>query len=331
MSGIRRSLMNTKGGNLDKYIIFEDPAVEALCIANWSSDGIGLTYRDAASVTSVGSVFNKNATITKFNEFQYFTGITIIPKGTFQYCTKLTEITFPDSIISFGDHSCSYSGFTSIVIPDNTKTLTRSFYSCKSLTSIIIGSSTNSTWNTFGDCNHLSSITYRGAIFGMTDLGEPKSSRIDCHVEDNPNYVEIDGNIYDSSITTLYTIGYKSNVQVPPTVTKISDKTRGSNVTNIDLGNVQTIGTGAFIAASWLTHIDLPATLTSIDLNCFYGRTNLRYIICRAVVPPTAGNNIFYNVNKPIYVPDGSVDAYKTANVWSNYAQYIKPLSEFPN
>ena len=30
-----------------------------------------------------------------------------------------------------------------------------------------------------------------------------------------------------------------------------------------------------------------------------------------------------------IYVPDESVDAYKAASVWSNYASVIHPMSEY--
>lgn len=332
-SSLRRRMM-TGGGdsNLDEYIIFEDPATEALCVTNWSSDGIGLTYSDAKSVTSVGSVFNGNTTITKFNEFQYFTGITTLPQASFQNCTNLTEITFPDSIVRFERHSCSNSGFTSITIPDKTTTvLPNSFYNSKNLTSIKIGKSCTSI-SAFYLCPDLVSITYRGYVFSMNDLNIYNSTKeIYCHIEDNPNYSEIDGNIYNNTITTLYTIGNKNNVQVPSTVTEISNRMWGSNVRNINLGNVKTIQDRAFISASWLTHIELPATVTYIGGNCFYNRTNLQYIICRAITPPSCGNNIFYNVKKPIYVPDDSVDAYKAANVWKNYAEYIKPLSEFPN
>ena len=170
-SSLRRRMM-TKGGdsNLDEYIIFEDPAVEALCIANWSSDGVGLTYRDAASVTSIGSVFNRNSTITKFNEFQYFTGITELPTASFQYCTNLTEITFPNSIISFGRHSCSYSGFTSIIIPDNTSRVdVHAFYNSTNLISVKIGKSCTMA-QVFGQCANLVSITFRGNIFSMIDM-----------------------------------------------------------------------------------------------------------------------------------------------------------------
>ena len=105
----RRKLIAGSGG---KYIKFKDPVVEAICIANWSSDGVGLTKEDAAAVTSLGYVFNQNANIVSFNELRLFTGLTTIHSGSgtvayavFSGCTKLSEITIPDTITSFGPYS----------------------------------------------------------------------------------------------------------------------------------------------------------------------------------------------------------------------------------
>lgn len=75
-----------------KYIQFEDPAVEAICVANWSSDGIGLTEDDAAAVTSIGTTFKGNTEITSFNEFRYFTKVTSIPTNAFDACSNLRSI-----------------------------------------------------------------------------------------------------------------------------------------------------------------------------------------------------------------------------------------------
>ncbi len=96
MNAVRRSLMNAKtsAGN---YIVFEDSAVEAICIANWSSDGIGLTYEDAAVVTNIGNTFKDNTSIVAFNEFQYFTSIATLGAQAFMNCTALEKITLPVS------------------------------------------------------------------------------------------------------------------------------------------------------------------------------------------------------------------------------------------
>lgn len=74
------------------YIQFEDKAVEAICVENWSSDGIGLTEEDAAAVTSIGTTFKGNTEITTFNELRYFTKVTSIPTNAFDACSNLRSI-----------------------------------------------------------------------------------------------------------------------------------------------------------------------------------------------------------------------------------------------
>ena len=50
-----------------KYIVFADPVVEQICVANFSSDGIGVLTEDAAKVTDIGTIFNGNTEITSFD------------------------------------------------------------------------------------------------------------------------------------------------------------------------------------------------------------------------------------------------------------------------
>ena len=57
-------------------------------------------------------------------------------------------------------------------------------------------------------------------------------------------------------------------------------------------------------------------------------------LICRASTPPTLGGAIISKdwikaTIGEIYVPDDSVEAYKTATNWSAYANKILPLSHF--
>lgn len=96
-----------------KYIQFEDPAVEAICVANWSSDGIGLTMEDAAAVTTIGTTFAGNTEITSFDELRYFTGLTFLSTttstntGAFAGCSSLESIVLPTSVTIIGDFSFS--------------------------------------------------------------------------------------------------------------------------------------------------------------------------------------------------------------------------------
>lgn len=52
-------------------------------------------------------------------------------------------------------------------------------------------------------------------------------------------------------------------------------------------------------------------------------------VIFHSKTPPNMRSNIGNKSGYTIYVPDESVETYKSATNWSNYANYIKPLSEY--
>ena len=88
---------------------------------------------------------------------------------------------------------------------------------------------------------------------------------------------------------------------------------------------------GTFQGCAALSFVRIPATVSSIGAYAFYNDSLLRTFICEAVVPPTLVSTALGGVpsDMVIYVPDGSVDAYKEASGWSSRASYIKPLSEY--
>ena len=79
----------------------------------------------------------------------------------------------------------------------------------------------------------------------------------------------------------------------------------------------------AFYKCSSLTSVTIPNSVTSIGQYAFYGCSGLTSVTIEAETPPTLGSEVFHNTNNcPIYVPCGTIDAYKTA--WSNYASRIQ-------
>ena len=74
--------------------------------------------------------------------------------------------------------------------------------------------------------------------------------------------------------------------------------------------------------------LDYFTGVTSISSNAFNGCANLQKLIFRYAIPPTLGASAFANTSFPIYVPDASLEAYKTATNWKQYADRIHPLSE---
>ena len=103
-----------------------------------------------------------------------------------------------------------------------------------------------------------------------------------------------------------------------------------STITASDLEGATSIGDSAFAYCDGLTSITIPDSVTSIGSHAFYNCSSLISITITAVVPPTLSNvNAFQDTNScPIYVPAASVNAYKTANTWSNLADRIEAIPE---
>ncbi len=85
------------------------------------------------------------------------------------------------------------------------------------------------------------------------------------------------------------------------------------------------IGTGTFEHCESLESIRIPASVTSIEGSAFQNCKSLTEIIMLSATPPSMGDHVFgYSVaNYTIKVPAASLDAYKKANGWKDYADKI--------
>lgn len=78
-----------------------------------------------------------------------------------------------------------------------------------------------------------------------------------------------------------------------------------------------------------IRRIILPSTLITINNRAFYKAMPSDGIIIKATNPPTlSGVPDGTLPSSTIYVPDASVEAYKTATNWATMADNIKPMSE---
>ena len=84
---------------------------------------------------------------------------------------------------------------------------------------------------------------------------------------------------------------------------------------------VTEIGDAAFYGCSYLEDLVLPSSLQTIGDNCFSLCSKLGRIIVNAAVPPVIEAKTFYEVNRsiPVYVPKGSLEAYKADAYWSEF------------
>jgi hypothetical protein len=123
--------------------------------------------------------------------------------------------------------------------------------------------------------------------------------------------------------------GLTGDLTLPDGLTSIGDYAfRGCSGFTGDLTlpeGLTSIGNYAFHGCGGLDGVlSLPSSLTLIRQNAFDHCYALTSIIISAVAPPNIAGNAFNNTNNcPIYVPTGTVDTYKTASGWKNYADRI--------
>lgn len=92
---------------------------------------------------------------------------------------------------------------------------------------------------------------------------------------------------------------------------------------------VTSIGDSAFMLCEALEHVELSENIISIGDDAF-NIYNLSEFTIRATTPPTLGSGVFCaDTNLRIFVPYESLNAYKTAPGWSDYADIIEEISEF--
>ena len=281
------------------YIQFEDKAVEAICVENWSSDGIGLTEEDAAAVTSIGTTFQGNTAITSFEELQYFTGLTSIStlyesgasQAAFYGCDKLKRITIPKNVTRLGSYS---------------------FYRCSALESV-----------SFADKSKITDIN-------SSAFGQCTSLAMEV---DFPNLQELGNYAFDhcEKVSKVISLGKITIINGAPEVYNANSTFYGcKSLQAVSLPSTLTkMGNLVFVQCA-LSEVEIPADVTQMESYVFYQCASLSKAICRAATPPSVGTEIFKGTNSAlvIYVPDASLEAYKTATNWNTYADRIHPLSE---
>ena len=273
----------------------------------WSGQSIDyFTIDDNNTAYEPTNFYDHTFDTTGYHTVHYYLTGDTIGESIFANCDRIETATVGSGVTTLGNnlfYKCT--GLTSAIIPNNAINWgTNVFSGCTSLSSVTLPSNLIIlNYETFCGCSSLSSVTIPNSVTRIGDncfSGCTALTSID--LPDNIEYMG--GNIFEdcSGLTS---------VEIPTGIT----------------GVPQYYVNGC----SSLSSVTIPENITNIGSNAFRDCSSLQWIECLPTTPPNMITSLeMDNTNNcPIYVPDASVDTYKSAAIWgTSYGDRIFPISD---
>ena len=230
-------------------------------------------------------------------------GITEIPLGCFGRCTSLVSAVIPASITTIGQQAFSdCNNLTTLKLEEGLETIgERAFYGCENLRVFngTDGTGSDRTFTIPASVTSIGKMAFSGMKCSIVDLSQssikslPEGAFSACSNIQKvtlPEGLETIGAqaFYDCRNTAL------TEITIPESVTKIGDKAFGGRGAVLDTKKGESV--------DWISYI------TAYHM--------------KSATPPTL-EGVLYEADKvsstpTIYVPTGSLEAYKAADGWSS-------------
>lgn len=242
--------------------------------------------------------------VQKINGFGKLTSVVMKDTSESRWGSKtyLTEVVLNDELVTIGSYAFSgYSKITSIHPQGSIKTFD-------------LGNVTNISNDAFINCTGLTETPDLTKITYLGDRAFEGCNNVDFGDLILPNLTGIGVQAFNCS-------------KGPRRILNLGTITRL-------IANNGTNSNGTFVDNSNLTLAILPSTLTTMGTSWqpFIRCTKLSVMILLAETPPSLGSkfSLGYQVSSSlkIYVPDNSVEAYKSATNWSGHARIIFPIDQ---
>ena len=281
-------------------------------------------------------------------------GTRFIGEFAFAKCTTLTSVTIPESVISIGDEAfIQCRNLTSVYcLPTTPPTISQDFFLgyASELKIYVPFESINAYKTNVAWWDYESKIypipSPTNEIWYTSDDGEvvkPESTNqfgatLQSNTYTNGKGVMLfDGPVKEIGNRAFFCCTSLSKITIPNSVTEIGDMAFSNciNLTSITIpDSVTEIAEYAFAECASLEWVTIGNGVTSIGYEAFFYCNGLTSVYCKPTTPPGSVLTIvdgtlcwggFSGAKKlkTIYVPEESVEAYKTAIGWKEYADYI--------
>ncbi len=260
---------------------------------------------------------NEDSTLTQAETKPSYTAGTCMKSAVIGKCvttiddnafaeTSISSVTIGNNVKTIGGGAFWYTSISSITIPNSVEYIgAQAFLGC-CLTSVTIPNSvTYLGADAFMNCYYLKDATIGNGVTAINSQAFASCSGLTS--------VVIGSSVSSIGNNAFYECTSLTSINIPD--------------------SVSTIGSSAFYICTGLTSVAIGNGITLIDEEAFKFCTNLQSITINTTTPPTLNNvNTFGNTpiafgTGYIYVPSASVDVYKSASIWNNFADRIQAIS----
>lgn len=280
-------------------------------VKNLYVDNLDQFFELISNNTSNGGVFGSNYPNHLYVGGREVTGTlevpnncTVIPYYAFRGLANITSFIIPQTVTEYRDFSFSGVGITSITIPYNVTYIGSScFSSCSSLQTVVINANIDTLYSrTFSYCSSLSSIILPNTLKYIT------GSYIFEYTTSLEEITFPDSLIELSSYRMFINAGLKRVLSW------------GSNIKYMRYD----LSSGTIVSFP-----PIPDTVEEYNLT-FWGAPTPSYIILLPTTPPSTSiiqNFNCYRLLVPYSADHSILNAYKTAQNWSNFANRFEELN----
>lgn len=252
-----------------------------------------------------------------------------IEKEVFRECENLDSITFPAKLKKIGDGSFrDCKELQSLYIPDSVETIDgNAFDGCINLKELYVPASVSKIdFTAFQQCSKIESITWNTPYCSLWSVTrECNWSLKRCILGEEIKTLE-----YNSFCRCRYL----SSIILPENLEIIDDNAFEGclSLTSIVIPQkVQQVNRAAFLECSSLKKVVIEGNPTFYE-EAFAWCDNIDTIVFKSQTPPQMCHSVYYYEpycrdffsdktynDAKLFIPEGSMDAYSTSNIWSRF------------